>query len=160
MNTKISVLLLIIGFALIILFPFTPSALAALVYLLPFFIYVFASKLFPAYVSTLSTEDRQIINTEKWKSILRSVLQVVGVLIALSAFGINIPILDKVNEALLYISGNFDNVVEAIQLLVGFGLTIYGFFRNEDRFQSRMTTGKRCFNSNMVRLRVKRKRCR
>lgn len=143
MNTKISVLLLIIGFALIILFPFTPSALAALVYLLPFFIYVFASKLFPAYVSTLSTEDRQIINTEKWKSILRSVLQVVGVLIALSAFGINIPILDKVNEALLYISGNFDNVVEAIQLLVGFGLTIYGFFRNEDRFQSRMTTGKR-----------------
>ena len=143
MNTKISVLLLIIGFALIILFPFTPSALATLVYLLPFFIYVFASKLFPAYVSTLSTEDRQIINTEKWKSILRSVLQVVGVLIALSAFGINIPILDKVNEALLYISGNFDNVVEAIQLLVGFGLTIYGFFRNEDRFQSRMTTGKR-----------------
>lgn len=140
---KYSILLLVVGFVLTVLFPLTSAPLTALVYFAPFIGYVLYIKLFPPYVATLSVEDKEIINTEKWKSIIRSVIQVVGSLVALSAFGVNIPFIDNIQDVLTFIAGQFDAVVSAIQLLIGFGLTIYGFFRNDDRFQARLTTGKR-----------------
>lgn len=143
MNNKILFLLLALGLILCVFFPLGSNVLTAVVYLSPFFLAVFLKLMFPPYVTTLSLEDRAIINTEKWKSMIRSAIQLVGVLVALAAFGINIPYVDIVSQALQYISGEIDVLVEAIQLLIGFGLTVYGFFKNDERFQSRLTSGKR-----------------
>lgn len=140
---KYSILLLVVGFLLTFLFPLSSAPLTALVYFAPFLGCVVYQKIFPPYVATLSVEDKQIINTEKWESVIRTIYQIVGSLVVLSAFGINIPYIDVLKEALSYILGQFDSVVSAIQLLIGFGLSIYGFFRNEERFQARLTTGKR-----------------
>jgi hypothetical protein len=143
MNLKVLILLLLGGFALITFAPFGSPALTAITYLLPFFLYVIYVNLFPPYFGSLSNEEKEIINVEKWNSILRSIIQVVGSLVALSAFGLNVPYIDIIDELLNFVSGNFEEVVAAIKLIIGFGISIYGFFRNDERFQSRLTAGKR-----------------
>lgn len=143
MNLKILLILFAVGFGGIIAFPFYSPAVSALVYLLPFFIYVAYVNIFPAYFGSLSVDDQKKINTEKWKSLIRSLKQVAGALVMVGAFGVKIPYIGMINDLLNHILGQFDAVAAAIQLLIGFGLQAWGFFQNDERFQARLSSSKR-----------------
>lgn len=67
------------------------------------------------------------MNKEKILSILRTVLQLLGVLVALPIVG-DVPFIANLLEALGFVVDNFDAGVTYIQGLAGMALTIYGFF--------------------------------
>lgn len=143
MNLKLLLIFFVAGVIPTIFFPFGTGAVSALVYFLPFFGYVIYVNIYPSYYGSLSNDEKKTIDLEKWKSLVRSLKQILGVLVTVGAFGIKIPYIDLVNNILGYILGQFDTVAAAVQLLIGFGLAIWGFFQNDDRFQARLTTGKR-----------------
>jgi len=68
------------------------------------------------------------MNTEKFKSVVRHALTAIGTLLVF--FGLNsyVPLVD-------YLTENLDGTVQAIEVLVGFVLVVFGFLRNNDRFQ-------------------------
>ena len=68
------------------------------------------------------------MNTEKFKSVVRHALTAIGTLLVF--FGLNsyVPLVD-------YLTENLDGTVQAIEVLVGFVLVVFGFLRNKDRFQ-------------------------
>ena len=68
------------------------------------------------------------MNTEKFKSVVRHALTAIGTLLVF--FGLNsyVPLVD-------YLTENLDGTVQAIEVLVGFVLVVFGFLKNKERFQ-------------------------
>ena len=68
------------------------------------------------------------MNTEKFKSVGRHSLTAIGTLLVF--FGLNsyVPLVD-------YLTENLDGTVQAVEVLVGFVLVVFGFLKNKDRFQ-------------------------
>jgi len=68
------------------------------------------------------------MNTEKFKSVVRHALTAIGTLLVF--FGLNsyVPLVD-------YLTENLDGTVQAVEVLVGFVLVVFGFLKNKDRFQ-------------------------
>lgn len=62
------------------------------------------------------------------KSLIRHALTAIGTLLVLTGLNTWIPLVDLLTE-------NLDAVVAAIEVLVGVGVAVFGFFRNKDRFQ-------------------------
>lgn len=93
--------------------------------------------LYPDTYSSKSVGEIKEETKEKAKSILRSVIQVVGVLIVLGGFGIKIPYVEQVQEAANYLTANIDIAAEALNVVIGIVLTLYGLFKNPERFEAR-----------------------
>lgn len=68
------------------------------------------------------------MNTEKFKSVVRHALTAIGTLLVF--FGLNsyVPLVD-------YLTENLDGTVQAVEVIVGFVLVVFGFLRNKDRFK-------------------------
>lgn len=68
------------------------------------------------------------MNTEKFKSVVRHSLTAIGTLLVF--FGLNsyVPLVD-------YLTENLDGTVQAVEVIVGFVLVVFGFLKNKDRFQ-------------------------
>lgn len=62
------------------------------------------------------------------KSLIRHALTAIGTLLVLTGLNTWIPLVDLLTE-------NLDAVFAAIEVLVGVGVAVFGFFRNKDRFQ-------------------------
>ena len=62
------------------------------------------------------------------KSLIRHALTAIGTLLVLTGLNTWIPLVDLLTE-------NLDAVFSAIEVLVGVGVAVFGFFRNKDRFQ-------------------------
>lgn len=128
-NPIVGLVFFVIGFFLstsIGFFAYLPVLVSALVYFL-----------YPDTYSTKSTGEIKEETIEKIKSVLRSVIQVIGVLIVLGGFGIKIPYIDKVQEAANYLTNNIEIAAEALNVLIGVGITLYGLFKNPERFEAR-----------------------
>jgi hypothetical protein len=74
------------------------------------------------------------MNTEVIKSVIRSILQILGILIVLN---VPIPFIGPISNALTYILGEFDAVIAILNTLMGIGITLYGFFKDGNRFKDR-----------------------
>lgn len=68
------------------------------------------------------------MNTEKFKSVVRHALTAIGTLLVF--FGLNsyVPLVD-------YLTENLDGTVQAVEVIVGFVLVVFGFLKNKERFQ-------------------------
>lgn len=107
-------------------------------YMIPFFLYIVFSitKTHYSRRSVTASEEK----TEKIKSLIRSIIQIIGTLITFAgAFNVKIPFIDILRTVLSYVADNVDIATNAILALVGIGITIYGFFKNGERFQDRST---------------------
>ena len=62
------------------------------------------------------------------KSLIRHALTAIGNLIVLTGLNTWVPLVDLLTE-------NLDSVISAIEVLIGVGVAVFGFFRNKDRFQ-------------------------
>lgn len=62
------------------------------------------------------------------KSLIRHALTAIGTLLVLTGLNTWIPLVDLLTE-------NLDAVISAIEVLIGVGVAVFGFFRNKDRFQ-------------------------
>lgn len=62
------------------------------------------------------------------KSLIRHALTAIGTLLVLTGLNTWIPLVDLLTE-------NLDAAVNAVEVLVGLGVAVFGFFRNKDRFQ-------------------------
>lgn len=67
------------------------------------------------------------MNTEQIKSLVRHLLTAVGVF--LTILGI-----DKILPVVEYLQTNLDGIFAAITTLAGVGATIYGFFKDKERW--------------------------
>lgn len=76
------------------------------------------------------------MNIEVVKSVVRSLIQLVGMLIIIGV-GVKIPLIVNVNEALQWVSGNIDMVWQSIQVIIGALVTLAGFFKDKTRFEER-----------------------
>ena len=68
-------------------------------------------------------------NLEKFYSILRVVIEFVGLAMTVSS----IPFLANLLDALVFIDLNADSVFNSVGAIVGFALTVYGFFLDPAR---------------------------
>ncbi len=93
--------------------------------------------LYPDSYGIKSTGEIKSENIEKVKSVLRAIIQVVGVLIVLGGFGIKIPYVESVMEAANYLTANIDIAAEALNIVIGVAITVYGLFKNPERFEAR-----------------------
>lgn len=140
-NTLKLVLVAVIGFALLLWNPlgFT-GAYGVLYFLVPGIVYVLFLDDNNKWLKAQGLTDTQIdfINKEKWKSFLRSAIQIVGAVITFSAMlGLKIPFIDPISNSLKELSGQFDLIIDSIVALVGVVITIIGFFKNSARFEQR-----------------------
>ena len=62
------------------------------------------------------------------KSLIRHALTAIGTLLVLTGLNTWIPLVDLLTE-------NLDGVFSAIEVLVGVGVAVAGFFRNRERFK-------------------------
>ncbi len=103
-----------------------------------FTIYVFWLESTAYTAQGLTKEDKQYINKEKLKSFFRSVVQIIGALVAAAAiFNFKIPFIDSIIELVNYLSGKVGIAVDALNILIGIGLYLYAFFFHSDRFKTR-----------------------
>jgi hypothetical protein len=73
---------------------------------------------------------------EKTKSLVRHVLTAVGTVVALIGLNGVIPVIDFLQE-------NLDGVWDAVEVIIGFVLTMFGFFKDKgERFVAREGTSK------------------
>jgi hypothetical protein len=68
------------------------------------------------------------MNTEKFKSVVRHALTAIGTLLVFFGLNTYVPLVD-------YLTENLDETVQSVEVLVGFVLVVFGFFRNKERFQ-------------------------
>ena len=62
------------------------------------------------------------------KSLIRHALTAIGTLLVLTGLNTWLPLVDLLTE-------NLDAAVNAVEVLLGLGVAVFGFFRNKDRFQ-------------------------
>ena len=67
------------------------------------------------------------MGTAEIKSLIRHALTAIGTLLVLTGLNTWIPLVDLLTE-------NLDSVINAIEVLIGLGIAVFGFFRNKDRF--------------------------
>ena len=68
------------------------------------------------------------MTTAQIKSLTRHALTAIGTLLILTGLNKWIPLVDFLTE-------NLDSLVNAIEVLVGVGVTVFGFLRNKERFE-------------------------
>ena len=68
------------------------------------------------------------MGTAEVKSLIRHALTAIGTLLVLTGLNSWIPLVDLLTE-------NLDGVFSAVEVLVGVGVAIVGFFRNKERFK-------------------------
>ena len=68
------------------------------------------------------------MQTAELKSLIRHALTAIGTLLVLTGLNRFIPLVD-------YLTENLDATFQAIEVLVGVGITVFGFLRNKDRFK-------------------------
>lgn len=113
------------------------SWISALYAIIPLGIWYFFFRPKPVQIKSLTVTSDDVTK-EKIKSLIRTAIQLLGILIVvLTAVGVNIPILNKVADLMQYLSGQVDIAYEAVMTLIGIGIAIYGFFKNSDRFAVR-----------------------
>lgn len=107
-------------------------------YLLPSVLFMVWFFVRPTVMATRTVEEDAAIWGEKISSILRSFIQIVGALIAASAaFNLPIPYIGWILEVSKYLGDNINLAANAIGVLIGIATTLYGFFRNPERFERR-----------------------
>ena len=107
-------------------------------YLLPaaaFIVWVFVR---PTVMGTRSVEEDAAIWAEKIASVIRSVIQIIGALIAVTAaLNVDVPLLGWIMDIAAFLGDNVHITANAIGVVIGFVVTLYGFFKNSDRFEKR-----------------------
>jgi hypothetical protein len=103
----------------------------------PFLLTITYHYAYPPFYGTKSVSVVKAELIEKIRSVVRTVIQFLGLLTALGGFGVKIPYIDAVGQALQYIASNLGVAADAFNVLAGFVITIYGFFLNSQRFESR-----------------------
>lgn len=68
------------------------------------------------------------MGTAEVKSLIRHALTAIGTLLVLTGLNTWLPLVDLLTE-------NLDGVFSAVEVLVGVGVAIAGFFRNKERFK-------------------------
>ena len=68
------------------------------------------------------------MQTAELKSLIRHALTAIGTLLVLTGLNRFIPLVD-------YLTENLDATFQAIEVLVGVVITVFGFLRNKDRFK-------------------------
>ena len=134
-----SLVLLFLALLLTIWNPFAFTGVAQALYFLILFVWLLYDHLTDHNkIGTLSNDEKQYINGEKIKSIIRAVIQALGILVALiGVFNLNFPYLGFINDFLNFISDKVDITVQAINVLIGIGIALYGYFKDPTRWQSR-----------------------
>jgi hypothetical protein len=75
---------------------------------------------------------------QKAKSLLRTVAQLLGMVVALNeVLNLNLTILLPISKAIEYISLNLDTAAASVGVVIGFALNVYSFFSNQERFEDR-----------------------
>ena len=67
------------------------------------------------------------MNSAQIKSLIRHALTAVGTLLVLTGLNSWLPLVDLLTE-------NLDAAVNAIEVLAGLGVAVFGFLRNKERF--------------------------
>lgn len=68
------------------------------------------------------------METAQIKSLIRHALTAIGTLLVFTGLNKFVPLVDFLTE-------NIDTTVNAIEVLVGVVITVFGFLRNKDRFK-------------------------
>jgi hypothetical protein len=68
------------------------------------------------------------MQTAELKSLIRHALTAIGTLLVLTGLNKFIPLVD-------YLTDNLDTTFQAIEVLIGVVITVFGFLRNKDRFK-------------------------
>jgi hypothetical protein len=68
------------------------------------------------------------MQTAELKSLIRHALTAIGTLLVLTGLNRFIPLVD-------YLTENLDSTFQAIEVLIGVVITVFGFLRNKDRFK-------------------------
>ena len=106
---------------------------------LPVVVYVLYTALYTPSFGRRSIEDKAEIWKERALSFLRLLIQTVGILTIITGFGINIPYIDAITQALNFLAANIGTVSDALVQVVGVFITLYGFFVKSERFEQRGT---------------------
>ncbi len=115
------------------------NSIIKVVYFLPFFAWWIYLLLIPEGYGRKSAGEIKAEWIEKAKSLLRSGMQLVGLLISLNeALNLNIKFLAPISATIDYLALNIDVAAAAIGTVIGTALTIYGFFVNNERFEDRV----------------------
>jgi hypothetical protein len=83
------------------------------------------------------TTVADFVLVEKLKSVFRTVIQFSGLITAtLAALKLDIPLITSMIKSIGYLNTNLDGVAAAVTFIIGIGITIYGFFKNPERFEA------------------------
>ena len=75
------------------------------------------------------------MNKEKIQSVIRALIQIVGLLIALNVGGDYVPV---IGDVLAYLVDKLDAIFSAANELIGIAVALYGFFKDNERFDDRV----------------------
>ena len=107
-------------------------------YLLPSVLFMVWFFVRPTVMATRTVEEDAAIWGEKLSSVVRSAIQIIGALIAVTAaLNVHVPFLGWVLDIAQYLGDNINTAANAIGVLIGIATTLYGFFRNPERFERR-----------------------
>jgi sterol desaturase/sphingolipid hydroxylase (fatty acid hydroxylase superfamily) len=107
-------------------------------YLLPAALFIVWFFVRPTVMATRTIEEDAAIWGEKLSSLVRSAIQIIGALIAVTAaLNVHVPFLGWVLDIAQYLGDNINTAANAIGVVLGIATTVYGFFRNPDRFERR-----------------------
>lgn len=124
------------------------SSVVKSAYLIPSFVLwviVYVTRTVPM---RLSENDKMEVWKEKIKSFIRLAIQTIGIVITLgAAFNLDLPFLPILEQAFRFLGDNLNTAWEAIGVIIGIATTIYGFFRDKERFEARAMShgGKRYY---------------
>lgn len=105
-----------------------------LVTCIPLFLIFLANVFFFETGFNSSSTVKNTSYKELLKSVIRTLVQVLGILTMLR---LPIPFLSQISEALAYLTGTVDQLWAAIEQIIGIGITLVGFFYDKARFQAR-----------------------
>lgn len=115
------------------------NSLSQIWYYVPVFGWWLYVLLFPDTYGRKSNVEIKAEWIEKAKSFIRTILQLFGAILPLNQiFKLDIAVLQPIYDSLEYIGANIDVAAGALSVILGFGLSVYGFFKNEDRFEVRV----------------------
>lgn len=107
-------------------------------YLLPAALFIVWFFVRPTVMATRTVEEDAAIWGEKLSSVVRSAIQIIGALIAVTAaLNVHVPFLGWVLDIAQYLGDNINTAANAIGVVLGIATTVYGFFRNPERFERR-----------------------
>lgn len=115
---------------------FLSTSLGFVAYI-PFVIVLVLAQLYPSTFSAKSETEIKAEWVEKAKAFIRTLIQIVGVLIVLGGFGINIPYIDTIKDMLTYLGDNLNVAADALNIVIGIVVTVIGFFKDKERFEVR-----------------------